>query len=126
MLWVLLIHHALQNSRDHYATMREECAQLTREEKEILLMGQIMAMSNTNPLTKLFKRQVHVRITPEKTTKSCLLPSEQACFSPCYPFSSTTPRRTGPASSLTSKQVAVRMALYPGCMATLQGFQFTQ
>ena len=41
-----------QFSRDYYATMREDCAQLTREEKDVLIMGQIMAMSNTSPLTK--------------------------------------------------------------------------
>ena len=38
-----------QFPREHYTTMR---VQLSKEEKDILLMGQIMAMSNTSLLSK--------------------------------------------------------------------------
>ena len=56
-----------QFSRDHYATMREDCAQLTREEKDILIMGQIMAMSNTSTLTR---HSSHHRHTPQERKRS--------------------------------------------------------
>ena len=56
-----------QFSRDHYATMREDCAQLTREEKNILIMGQIMAMSNTSKLTKHSSHHWH---TPQERKRS--------------------------------------------------------
>ena len=60
--------------------MREDCVQLSKEEKDILLMGQIMAMSNTSLLTKHSTNHRHTEHERKRSRAAYFHQGKRVCL----------------------------------------------